>query len=691
MRRARSDFSLRLPCSLLYVLAFLLMYGGCDSGIYGDDRCRPSMVGGSVSGLVRHYRTTRINVLTADKDAKLAPPLGFDFDGTGTLRAAFNSKFLGSIGMTGDIGKDIANGTNRDGLTRLVALLLDVKTMDGEEGNCVEVQIAPSAPYPQGMVPPPEAQPLPAQRRAHVYQRIEKGALDSRASIVVEPTALRLPLYDETVTIPFYPVHVSGTVSDAGIKGGLLHGLVRRRDIEGPMSRAVARLATRLIRRHLVPGDPQYGQADSLRNIIESTERSEQKCMRSEDCCKSNPATCRILPEEFLESPLVSALLKAGYDLRAFQGESYTFQGPSMGTAEDMDSMSFALSFEAEKVEPATPSLCVPGTFCQDGTFASFAFGKGKFEGIGAVGGTGPEDVWLQAWIDNKTALFHYNGLTWEMNPAGYQPKNSASAGESDIWGDDLYSVWISDGLGGAVVRYDGTSALKTWTGPRENLGAIFGNGRSVLVAGATNLWRFDDMSTFIPTPEKNGPLPTPYKWMGLFVDRDCTEWAVGSRVDAMGQRMDNAGALWKRGAGEVWQQVLVNPIPNDPRAVRRLTGQDFFVAGLGAKVLVRHQEPDQTTVIPLMGGAVENLRRLWGSEEQGLWMIGQGIFRYDGKEAPSIKFTGVDGNSFNGLWGSSPDDVWVTGVDSGPMVLRYQPDGPPRGYQYNAPTGRLR
>ena len=143
---------------------------------------------------------------------------------------------------------------------------------------------------------------------------------------------LAVPLGPMMVTLPLRGVHVQGRVQlVAGkptITDGQIHGAVAVADLDRVVYPSLAASVTALIN-----GDPMSTTTRTLISLFETSTSpvSVAKCMVARDCCKTNPSTCKILPQEVKDS-VVGSLFAPDVEVLNAMGQWEPVRGGTLHT-----------------------------------------------------------------------------------------------------------------------------------------------------------------------------------------------------------------------------------------------------------------------------------------------------------------------------------------------------------------------
>lgn len=155
----------------------------------------------------------------------------------------------------------------------------------------------------------------------------------------VQKIQLNIPLAGGILPLAIAGAHVQGAVSDKGILSGQIHGVISKTDVDNKVIPAIAQVLTDLVNK-----DPNGGSTKTVVSLFEdmSNPISKMKCTVAKDCCATNPATCKILPEEVKGQALIGQFLAS--DVQVFDSAGAWKPVPG-GT--DKNGFSVGLGFTA--------------------------------------------------------------------------------------------------------------------------------------------------------------------------------------------------------------------------------------------------------------------------------------------------------------------------------------------------------
>jgi len=276
--------------------------------------------------------------------------------------------------------------------------------------------------------------------------------------------------------------------------------------------------------------------------------------------------------------------------------------------------------------------------------------GPGKFFG---VWGAGPGDVWF-AGQDPQGALLHYDGAAFSRVPTNGKKQTWRA-----VWGAGPGDVWAG---GDALARWDGCN----WTVVKTDAGivrGIWGSGPSAVWIAAEGGLFFWDGAAFSAAslPQDIGTSLQPWLvwgaskddvWSVAYVEVNWVPTSVILHFD---------GTAWTK------SQLLPNEVTGDSLA-RGLVGfgkDDVWTFGSGAW-RAAHWDGASWQEVPVPDEALSDGPRLataWGALPGGFWAGGlDGALLYWNGAAFEREARGSKGLDFTGMWGTSADDLWLTG-----------------------------
>ena len=230
------------------------------------------------------------------------------------------------------------------------------------------------------------------------------------------------------------------------------------------------------------------------------------------------------------------------------------------------------------------------------------------------------------------------------------------------VWVSPQGSVWAA-GRKGAVARSRGSYWQAIDPRTNSDLHAIWGRSDSdVWAAGTKTLMHFDGKSWRSEDPS------SVTVWRGL--------WANGDRVLAVGNN-NGSQAIAER-KGSKWTIAEHNEL-GELRAIWGSSPDDIWVVGSG----IGHFDGTSWSKIDLP--FTVNLNAVWGSSPKDVWAVGaEGqILRYTSGRWLAYAASPTK-TLLRGIWGSGPNDVWAVGYD---VVLHF--DGQSWTVDRNAPSER--
>ena len=262
-------------------------------------------------------------------------------------------------------------------------------------------------------------------------------------------------------------------------------------------------------------------------------------------------------------------------------------------------------------------------------------------EPIVAMGGTGPNDLWVAGGV-----YAHFDGGAWNV----LDDDQALAANTVGMWASSSSNVWaVTDSM--RLKQFDGTAWREHWDSPVAFEG-IWGSSASDLhvCGGQGTVQRFDGNRW--STDRLEG-------WQSCrSVTGAAATFALASTRSAFAYRFD--GGAWERSAtgaalsGGIWVHASgVAMAPGPPGSVMRYDGASWS---------------------PLSTGSPATLMSVWGSAPDDVWAGGTGgtLLHYDGATWSAVA-SGAAG-TIRRIWGSGAADVYAVADAgaSGSVVLRY-------------------
>ena len=149
---------------------------------------------------------------------------------------------------------------------------------------------------------------------------------------------LQIPLWLGALPLTLQGVHVQARIDDRGLLSGQLHGAISKTDVDTKILPTMATLSTLAINR-----DPNGSIAKTIIQLFEDQNNpvSQKKCQDNmADCCRTNPKTCKITPDEVRANQLIKIILVP--DLQCYDAQGSWKPTPN---GVDKDCLSVGLSF----------------------------------------------------------------------------------------------------------------------------------------------------------------------------------------------------------------------------------------------------------------------------------------------------------------------------------------------------------
>jgi hypothetical protein len=260
---------------------------------------------------------------------------------------------------------------------------------------------------------------------------------------------------------------------------------------------------------------------------------------------------------------------------------------------------------------------------------------QGQFLTALTVWAAGENDVWL-----GGSSLWHYDGNGWTESPPPVQ------TGIADFWGFSPNDIWA---IGDAhVLHWDGTH----WSEIPPN--------NNVTFSAMWRLWGSTSSDIYIANQDNSRV----YHYNGA-------TWSVTTLqfVQADGLWGASANDIWLSGIGDLyhytggtWNRYQGNDGPPSANAFWGFSASDVWSAG--SFDALSHWNGSTWTPEEDLDGSYNGI---WGAATDDIWAVGDlgQAAHYDGDRWSVSQELSVRQN-FTMVHGSSPDNVWATGVDLG-------------------------
>jgi hypothetical protein len=275
-----------------------------------------------------------------------------------------------------------------------------------------------------------------------------------------------------------------------------------------------------------------------------------------------------------------------------------------------------------------------------------------------AVWGSSASDVWAVGNLEPQGgAMVHYDGTSWSSVMSAIFTDGSVTFLNA-VWGSSASDVWAVGCCGTVLLHYNGTTWSNLTGSSSQRLHGVWGTS-------ASNVWAVGDGGTIL--------------------HYDGTSWsAVQSGIP------DDIWGVWGSSATNVWAVAIGGGILHydgtswlavfggtNPGlfSVWGTSAFDVWAVGTG---LPGQSGAGRTTILHYTGGAwgawspsvapvtLAGASGVWGTSPQNMWVVGDGvgspfsIAHYDGTSWQNVP--GGSTQFMHGVWGSSASDVWAVG-----------------------------
>ncbi len=287
-------------------------------------------------------------------------------------------------------------------------------------------------------------------------------------------------------------------------------------------------------------------------------------------------------------------------------------------------------------------------------TFTSIPYSLtlGFDNNMGAIHGTGPNDVW---GVGNLGAITHWNGSQWS---GGQGIRDFSSPSKQRIFGSGTSAVWTP------AQHWDGGSwSFRSSYVDRPHNSMFSFSVNDIWVGGYTGVSHFDGNNWTTYSLE-----------FGTFTNLDSIIDIWGVNSNDLWALKGVAGKLYHWN-GNTWSIVSNAPVSS---MIWGASPNQIWTAGTNSA------NTEATNIIyfyngsswvPQYNGAANvRINRLWGSSASDVWAVGTKagtglILRYNGttwsqvSPAPTIPI-------LNDIWGRAANDVWLVGEEG--IVLHW-------------------
>jgi hypothetical protein len=293
----------------------------------------------------------------------------------------------------------------------------------------------------------------------------------------------------------------------------------------------------------------------------------------------------------------------------------------------------------------------------------------GKFPTLWSVWGASEKSVYA---VGSEGWILHYNGTSWQKHNGGenFQVKGVHGVSKDDVllvgksglvlhtqgegWekessglSKDLNRVWgtsptsyVAVGSQGALAWYDGNWHPSSMGGMGDLNDVIGFSDTDYYIVGQTGKFLHWNGSDFSDVPTN----PTTMNLHSIWGETSKDLVVVGDKTVLMGS-IDSL-------------QIQSPPIVAGWRAAWGI-GQDKYVAGESGMML--HYTGSEWT--KMASGVTQTILGLWGFGTDDIFAVGEAatLLHYDGEKWEPMKAFGGEDTIFSDVWGSAPDDVYVT------------------------------
>ncbi|HYR08423.1 MAG TPA: hypothetical protein VEQ60_11660, partial [Longimicrobium sp.] len=289
-----------------------------------------------------------------------------------------------------------------------------------------------------------------------------------------------------------------------------------------------------------------------------------------------------------------------------------------------------------------------------DGTSWTQVAGGASTPGLREIWGTGPDDIWVVGGGYHgggpESTVLHWDGVAWaEVQTGGLRTVNGVFSPNPD----KVYLV----GYQGMIHRRSGGQ----W--------AAESSGQPRLIAGVAAVSESDVITAECGGLKRNtGPGGA---WQTIYATDDCLEkvWVTpgASQIFAVG----NGVGEWGRGMGVIvrwdgsqWTRTLF-PNVTYLHGVWGLDSTHVYAVGwgdeMGMQVPRLYQWDGAAWTEISTGQASGQLWGVWGTSPDDLWVVGHMVLHWDG-QTWSRQYVHEWSDGWTDVWGTGPDNVFLAG-----------------------------
>ncbi len=266
--------------------------------------------------------------------------------------------------------------------------------------------------------------------------------------------------------------------------------------------------------------------------------------------------------------------------------------------------------------------------------------GNGR-EGAGTIWGSSANDVWATT---ETTDLVHWNGEVWSTVPTGANDALMA------VWGSASNDAWAV-GCHGSIAHWDGNN-WSPWPSPtKENLFAVSG-------AVPNDLWAAGYAGTVV-------------HWDGVrwsVQELPAVSCTLGSGWNA--QQADGSWSCESVGWESTEWWLVWSTAPNDVRLMGAWTSAGWGGGVMGPASSHWNGTEWSNSKEPVAGAGI------WLNTSDDRWLAGTSMGGFYPDHHDIAHWNGVAWSELdagfaglNGIWGSSPREIWAVGVEG--VILR--------------------
>ena len=279
---------------------------------------------------------------------------------------------------------------------------------------------------------------------------------------------------------------------------------------------------------------------------------------------------------------------------------------------------------------------------------------------LSQIWGSSPTDIWV---VGSPTGLYHYDGTAWSPVAIAGTPYISYIWGRSatDLWAVGSTATATYPNYIGTILHYDGTNwSTVSSVSTTDLFRSVWASSGSNVLVGAWSPADVSRVAHYDGTSWSNSYQAHASSLVTIWGASPSDVWAIGF----IGQTGGSYSGSIMHYDGASWSAV----VPTVSRGLFGLWGfSSSFVVAVGrdeydgSGIALTYDGKNWST--SWTGNASTSVVSVWGTSETNVWAVGEIVLHFDGKRWSTVSGPSSDPPIFlNGVWTSSPGDVWAVG-----------------------------